>query len=61
MVRYFNIENSKMDLKYEPLVQFQEAWQLTIDWHKKHWLPEYMERQTKGLGSATVGKDKKSR
>jgi nucleoside-diphosphate-sugar epimerase len=59
--RYFNIENSILDLEYEPLVEFQEAWQLTIDWHKEHWLPEYKERQTKGLGSATVGKDKKSR
>lgn len=59
--RYFNIENSCKDLKYEPLVPFEEAWQKTIDWCKENWLPEYKERQEKGVGSAIVGKDKKTR
>ena len=59
--RYFNIENSVKDLEYQPLMEFEEAWKFTIDWYVKHWLPEYKERTAKGVGSAIVGKDKKTR
>lgn len=59
--RYFNIENSHKDLKYEPMLEFEEAWKLTIDWHKENWLPGYLERKAAGQGSAIVGKDKKTR
>ncbi len=50
--RYFNIENSIKDLKYEPVVNFEEAWTKTIEWHSIHWLPKYLERKAKGKGSA---------
>ena len=49
--RYFNIENSMKDLKYEPLFTFEQGWQNTIEWHKKNWLPGYLERRAAGKGS----------
>jgi nucleoside-diphosphate-sugar epimerase len=42
MHRYFSIENAKRDLKYEPLYDFQDRWQYTIDWFKEHWLPGFL-------------------
>jgi nucleoside-diphosphate-sugar epimerase len=59
--RYFNIDNARNDLKYEPLVKFEDAWDQTIEWHKVHWLPGYKERVKSGKGSAILGKDKKTR
>jgi len=59
--RYFNIENSEKDLKYEPIVQFENGWESTIQWHKEHWLPGYLERRAAGKGStiANIGGNKK--
>ena len=59
--RYFNIDNARRDLKYEPLLQFEDAWNKTIDWHKDKWLPSYLQRVKEGKGSAILGKDKKTR
>jgi nucleoside-diphosphate-sugar epimerase len=42
MHRYFSIENAKRDLKYEPLYEFQDRWQYTIDWFKENWLPGFL-------------------
>jgi nucleoside-diphosphate-sugar epimerase len=48
MHRYFSIENAKRDLKYEPLYEFDERWQYTIDWFKTNWLPGFLNKQQKG-------------
>jgi len=37
--RWFNIEASQKDLKYEPIVKFETGWATTIDWFKENWLP----------------------
>ena len=60
--RYFSIENAKRDLKYEPVISFEDGWKKTIDWHKIHWLPGYLERRASGKGSdiANIGTEKKS-
>ncbi|RYH31972.1 NAD-dependent epimerase/dehydratase family protein [archaeon] len=39
--RYFNIANAKRDLKYEPLLTFEEGWAQTVSWFKQNWLPKY--------------------
>ena len=59
--RYFSIQNAKRDLKYQPLLTFEEAWSNTIEWHKVNWLPNYLARVKDGKGSAIIGKDKKDR
>lgn len=39
--RYFDISNSRKDLKYEPLISFDKGWPETIEWFKVNWLPEF--------------------
>lgn len=45
MHRYFSIENAKRDLKYEPLYEFDDRWQYTIDWFKANWLDGFLNKQ----------------
>jgi sterol-4alpha-carboxylate 3-dehydrogenase (decarboxylating) len=40
--RYFNIDAARKELKYEPLVDFEEGWADTIDWFKQNWLPGFL-------------------
>jgi nucleoside-diphosphate-sugar epimerase len=56
--RYFNIDNSIKDLKYEPVIKFEDGWQSNIEWHKKNWLPGYVKSRAAGKGSgiANIGK-----
>ena len=56
--RYFNIDNSIKDLKYEPVIKFEDGWQSNIEWHKKNWLPGYLKSRAAGKGSgiANIGK-----
>ena len=39
--RYFDISAAKRDLKYEPLLTFEQGWAGTIEWFKENWLPKY--------------------
>jgi nucleoside-diphosphate-sugar epimerase len=39
--RHFDISAARKDLKYEPVVSFQEGWASTIEWFKANWLPKY--------------------
>jgi sterol-4alpha-carboxylate 3-dehydrogenase (decarboxylating) len=39
--RYFDISAAKKDLKYEPVIPFEQGWADTIVWFKEHWLPTY--------------------
>ena len=39
--RYFDISAAKKDLKYEPLIEFEQGWADTISWFKANWLPKY--------------------
>ena len=43
MHRYFNIDNAIKDLHYQPVVPFETAWPLTLQWFQQHWLPRYLE------------------
>jgi nucleoside-diphosphate-sugar epimerase len=42
--RYFSIENARRDLKYEPLLSYDEAWPLTIEWFKQNWLSGFLKK-----------------
>ena len=37
--RYFDISAAKRDLKYEPLIRFEDGWKQTIEWFQANWLP----------------------
>ncbi len=37
--RNFDISAAKRDLKYEPLIEFDDGWKQTIEWFRLNWLP----------------------
>lgn len=39
--RYFDIANARRDLKYEPVIEFEDGWKQTISWFKENWLPKH--------------------
>ena len=39
--RYFDIEASKRDLGYEPLISFEQGWTDTVEWFRTVWAPQY--------------------
>mmetsp|Transcript_4334 Transcript_4334/g.9773 ORF Transcript_4334/g.9773 Transcript_4334/m.9773 type:complete len:339 (+) Transcript_4334:1-1017(+) len=41
MHRWFNIEPTHRDLKYEPLIGFKEGWAEASEWFKANWLPTF--------------------
>ena len=57
--RYFDISAAKRDLKYEPVIDFEQGWSSTIDWFKKNWLPKYIEQRDKANASNNNSEKKK--
>lgn len=45
MHRWFRISAAERDLKYKPIVPFNEGWKETIKWFRQYWLPGYIERK----------------
>ena len=43
--RHFDIARAREDLKYEPLVEFEEGWGKTLEWFRENWLPGFEERR----------------
>ena len=43
--RYFDISNAKRDLRYVPLITFEDGWAKTIAWMRENWLPKYLEKK----------------
>lgn len=41
--RSFDIQGAKRDLKYEPVVEFEQGWKDTIEWFRQNWLPQYQD------------------
>ncbi|CAM9654196.1 unnamed protein product, partial [Laminaria digitata] len=39
--RWFDISAAERDLKYKPIVSFEEGFAKTLGWLKKDWLPKY--------------------
>lgn len=37
--RHFDISAARRDLKYTPLIEFEDGWRSTISWFKENWLP----------------------
>ena len=53
--RYFDISNAKRDLNYEPIYSYDDAWEITMDWFEKEWMPKHapeVEVPTKKGGNA---------
>lgn len=43
IIRSFDIQGAKRDLKYEPVVEFEQGWKDTIEWFQQNWLPQYQD------------------
>jgi nucleoside-diphosphate-sugar epimerase len=41
--RFFDISNARRELRYEPVVSFEQGWAQTIAWFQQHWLPDYLQ------------------
>lgn len=42
--RYFNISGAERDLKYKPLITFEQGWADTIKWFQNNWLVQYKKK-----------------
>lgn len=42
--RWFSIERATEDLKYKPVVSFEQGWADTTTWFKSNWLPKWKEQ-----------------
>lgn len=51
--RSFNIQAATRDLKYEPVISFEDGWEQTLQWFTSNWLPTY--RGSRG-GAASKNK-----
>jgi len=40
--RHFNICGAERDLKYKPIIEFEQGWKDTIAWFKENWLPQHL-------------------
>lgn len=45
--RYFDISAATRDLKYAPLISFEDGWRETVLWFQQNWLPKYLEARKK--------------
>ena len=39
--RWFDISAAERDLKYEPIISFEEGWRDTLEWFKQNWMPKF--------------------
>lgn len=51
MHRWFDISSAERDLRYQPIIGYEEGWRETIEWFKAHWLPQFT-RSTSLIGIA---------
>lgn len=57
MHRWFRIDAAEKDLKFEPIIGFQEGWLDMIEWFRKNWLPGF-EQNKRTFGLAKQSEDK---
>jgi nucleoside-diphosphate-sugar epimerase len=50
--RHFNINNARRDLKYKPLLEFDEGWKKTTQWYKDNWLEGWKSERSGGKKKA---------
>lgn len=41
MHRWFDISAAERDLKYKPVIAFEDGWTQTMEWFKVNWLPDF--------------------
>lgn len=56
MHRWFSIKNAEKDLKFEPVIGFEEGWSDMAEWFKQEWLPKQASRNTYGIAQQSQAK-----
>lgn len=59
MNRWFRIDAAENDLKYQPIIQFSEGWEDTIDWFKANWLPKFQKQEVNSVFGLSTGSQQK--
>ena len=39
--RWFDITDAERDLKYQPIISFEDGWLDTLEWFKQNWVPQF--------------------
>lgn len=39
--RWFDITAAEKDLKYKPVISFEDGWRDTLDWFAENWIPKF--------------------
>jgi nucleoside-diphosphate-sugar epimerase len=58
MHRWFDISAAEKDLKYRPVIAFNDGWQDTLGWFKENWLPGFHKKKNglAGISNTTERK-----
>lgn len=59
MNRWFRIAAAQNDLKYEPIIPFEQGWADTITWFRQNWLPGFRQQKNKSLTGLSKSSEKK--
>lgn len=54
--RYFDISVTERDLKYQPVVKYEDGWKQTLDWFAKH--EKWWKAMASTMGQASLAKKK---
>jgi len=57
--RWFDISAAEKDLKYKPVIGFEEGWQQSMAWFRLHWLPGFKEGSNNRVAGISKGTDDK--
>lgn len=55
----FDISAAEKDLKYKPVIGYEEGWNDTIKWFRANWLPEFKEGSNRRLAGISKKTDDK--
>lgn len=59
MNRWFTISAAEKELKYEPVIPFEEGWEDTIAWFKDYWLPKFQRQNHSSIVGLSQGSQQK--
>mmetsp|Transcript_32553 Transcript_32553/g.100756 ORF Transcript_32553/g.100756 Transcript_32553/m.100756 type:complete len:419 (+) Transcript_32553:377-1633(+) len=56
MHRWFDIANAERDLKFKPIIPYEDGWTETIQWFKDNWLPKFENKGIFGIAKQSQAK-----
>ncbi|KAG5486694.1 hypothetical protein LSCM1_07947 [Leishmania martiniquensis] len=55
MNRWFRIDAAENDLKYQPVIPFEDGWNDTIEWFRLNWLPKFNKQDCSTIAGISAG------